>query len=83
MTIVTAPTLGQRYGTKRDKWQMSRNVPLWRSADRRDRTGQKPKGFVPMSRCAVIPRRPRNFTLLGESDNGVEFRRRLRGGRCG
>ena len=45
-------------GTKRDKWQnvpeCPRMSPLRRSADFRDRTGQKPKALSRMPPCATV-----------------------------
>jgi hypothetical protein len=39
--------------------KLSPNVPPWRSADCRDRTGQKPKALSRMSRCAIAPFGPK------------------------
>jgi hypothetical protein len=49
--------------------KLSPNVPPWRSADCRDRTGQKPKALSRMSRCAIAPFGPKRalptLTLFG------------------
>jgi hypothetical protein len=58
----SAESAGQS-GTKR---KMSPNVPRWRSTDRRDKTGQKPKGFVP-----DVPLRDRPSLHFGLAENSV------------
>jgi hypothetical protein len=46
---------GQAAGQSGTNGKLSPNVPLRRSADFRDRTGQKPKALSRMSRCAIVP----------------------------